>query len=155
MADFPEGIIDGLQTLLATIDGVTEVHDRDLTPKDRNGDIGIVYFGWSQTEEPEMGTQVFDSPYANYEFRISHMVKHANRPQGLEQQRLVARAIRSMLAHDPAAKVALLPQVNASDHYTERLKRWNVQGQAFADDFIDKAFFFVSETSVTFQTETV
>ena len=154
MAEFPDGIVEALIPLMETIDGITQTVDRDPVPNDKNGTLGIAFLGWRSIDH-EMGQGHFGSAISVYEFRLTHLIKHSNRSDGLKEQRLVARAIRSMLAHDPASKVALLPQVHTNANYTERLKRWDVGGQEFADDFIDKAFFFVSETQVTFQTETV
>jgi hypothetical protein len=150
---FPECIMDVLVDQLETIEGVTNVFRRELDPTDPNGSVGLCFELWTPVEV-EMGGRGFDPTLSNYVIQIEHLVKHAKREEGNLQHRTVARSIRSMLYRDQATQVRFrqLAHINADVH--ERLMKWSIE-QRFASNKIASAFYFVSGTTVTFQTETV
>ena len=149
---FPECILDVLVTRFKTIDGVSEVFKRDLAPTDPNGSIGACFEMWSPVATEMSGG--YGPTISAYAIQITHLVKHSEREPGAKQHRSVARAIRSMLYQDPTTTLSLRQLTHTDPAYTERMMKWELE-QRFASNQIERAFYFVSETTATFQTETV
>jgi hypothetical protein len=153
--EFPDCLLLVLKERITTIKGVSGVHLRELTPEDENGSVGITFEAWMPNQDSlEMGGGHMDSTLSDYVINIEHLVKHANREEGLAAHRSVARSIRSMLYRDPGTQVRLRQLAFVGAEYRERLQRWSLE-QRFANNQIKTAFYFVSGTTITFQTETV
>lgn len=150
-APFPDCIFNVISPHLARIRGVSAVHVRPLEPNDNNGALGIALDSW-QPVEYEIGDT--GPTLANYVVTIEHLIKNANREDGYKEHRSAARSIRSMLYRDPDVVVPLRGLVHEDDDTIERLMKWDVE-QRFASNDINKSFYFVSITIVTFQTSTL
>lgn len=150
---FPDCIMNVLETNLKTIEGVTVVHQRELEPNDSNGDVGVSMDSWHPLEY-EIGG--IGSSLGAYVLVIEHLVKHSNRESGWVEHRNVARSIRSMLAVNADVRVALgaLVHVSTDPSYTERMMKWTLE-QRNASNQINRDFYFVSGTTVTFETEVI
>ena len=59
-----------------------------------------------------------------------------------------------MLYRDQATQLAFRQLAFVGPEYRERLMKWHLE-QRFAQNKIANAFYFVSGTTVTFQTETI
>ena len=151
--EFPEGLLDTLVDRLGTIQGVSNVYKRELEPTDPNGSIGVSFELW-QPVLVEMGGGGFDPSLSDYTVQIEHLVKHAHREEGSQVHRTLARSIRSMLYRDEATQLAFRQLAFVGPEYRERLMKWHLE-QRFAQNKIANAFYFVSGTTVTFQTETI
>lgn len=151
---FPDSIMDVLEERLITIDGVTNVFQRDIAPTDPNGSLGIVYELWTPGSDIEMGQRYSTPTLGNYHIVLTHMVKHTNREEGEAQHRLVAHRIRSMLYRDAETQLALAQLRDQTPDYTERMMKWGIE-QRFAAGNIKGSFYFASDTTVIFETETV
>jgi hypothetical protein len=157
MADdvaFPDCFIDVLLEQLATIDGVTSVVDRALGAGDANGTIGVSYETW-QPKEVEMGGRGgFDPTISEYILSIEHLVKAGDRVTGNRDCRSVAKSIRSMLYRDADTQLRLRQLKHIDADGIERILKWKIV-QHFASNKFKDAFYFVSETVVTLDTDKV
>lgn len=152
--EFPECILDVLETRLETIEGVTSVFRRELEPTDPNGSIGLCFELWTPIDVEMGGRGGFDPSLSSYVIQIEHMVKNAKREDGHLEHRRVARSIRAMLYRDATTQVEFRQLAHISADFHERLMKWSLE-QRFAANKIGNAFYFVSGTTVTFETETV
>lgn len=155
IGEFPENLIELLKDNLIRIPGVTAVVDRALGPEDADGTVGVEFREWRPVEV-EMGGGIsgFDPTLSGYVLSIEHLVKNGDRESGNKIHREVARGIRSMLYRDPEAQLAFRQLTHSGSGYTERLMKWELV-QSFANNKIASAFYFVSGTMITFETETV
>lgn len=150
MKDFPDNIFDVLRPRLEQIRGVSDVYDRELNETDKNGSVGLSLDNWEPIEY-EIDGNLGGPSIAAYTVNIEHLTKFASREEGNITHRSVARSIRSMLYHDSQTTVPLRQLAFTREGRTERLMKWTVS-QRFVSNNISGSFFFVSLTTVTFQT---
>jgi hypothetical protein len=146
--DFPECIFDVLKPHLKKLNGVQDVYERELDQNDMNGAVGLYLDGWDPIdyEIGDVGPSI-----SEYVINIEHLTKFAAREEGNLVHRSVARSIRSMLYRDTAVTVPLRQLVRVGDAHTERLMKWTL-AQRFASNNIQGSFYFMSVTTVYFQT---
>lgn len=148
---FPDNIIEKLQELLISIDGVNVVLDSDLVPSDPNGAVGVTFDSWRPIDY-EIGSH--GPAISEYSLVITHLVKSMARAAGEAESRSVARSIRSMLYRDPITRDALgqLAHTDIDLGSIERTLKWELD-QKFIGNKINSSFYFVSETQLRFQTQ--
>lgn len=149
--EFPDCVLEVLAARLRTLPGVNEVVIRPLDPTDGNGTIGLTAVGWEPVEY-EIGGH--GPTLSEYSVVIEHLVKHSDRVEGNRLHRSVARSVRMMLYRDTDTQVALRQIVHQTPDSRERMMKWSLF-QRFASNEINRSFFFVSATTMNFQTELV
>lgn len=153
--DFPENIVALLAEHLGKLEGVTAVVRRSLNMTDPHGTLGITVDSWRPLES-EMGVATQEPTIVQHSLALEHVVKADSAEVGHQLHRDTAKTFRLMLYRDPALNVALR-QLNAAsgDGHVERILKWEIPAQEFANNEIASAFVFMSSTEILVTTETL
>lgn len=149
---FPDNILDVIEEKGAALTGVEAVVRRVIEPTDPNGCMALVADEW-HPEDAEIGG--FDATTGYYSILVMHLVKNTNADEGNMTHRSVAKAVRLMLARDPALRVAFGGLRETDPPHVERVLKWEVASQRFGSSEIAGSFTFLSVTELHVHTEIV
>ena len=94
------------------------------------------------------------SPTINrYHIGIQSFNQHMDSEEGLATAGAMAGFLRNMLSRDPIVRVALTSLTSTEFGFTERAKRFKVQGQRFVSNEIDGQFLFLTNLEFLVETE--
>ena len=146
---FPANIIDALTPILKGLDGVNTVVNRELTPTDASGTVGIWTAFWNPRDW-EIGSP---EPFGRYNVFISTLVKHSDMQIGNQQSSVLVKSIRVMLYDRGTVQLALRQLSETSLDVTERVTRAGVLRQHFVDGSVSGQHAFGSVTQIYVDTE--
>lgn len=156
VSTFPESIVDALKAHLGPdddgvpqVEGITAAFARQLRRSDVNGGLGIHVDDWVAIDYEMGGTGLLRPTVKEYNLTLAHMVKNLAEEPGAKTHREVAKSLLAMLVEQSPLTVALRQLVGIGDTYTERIDKWQVPGQKFADNEIEGSFVYLSATELT------
>jgi hypothetical protein len=153
---FPSNILAALEAPLLALDGVEAVEMRLPRMTDENGTVCLIAAEWTPGEVEIAGDHMFFEPTtATYDIAISHQVLHDDPEAGLALHAEVATRIRRMLYRDPAVRLSLLSLNEVDGDHRERVLKYAVPSQRYANNKFDDGFRFLSATQLIVTTETV
>lgn len=163
MSSFPGDVTTVLAEKLGTLPGLSQLDYgnetkpasfmRPLRPSDPAVCIGTFVIDWEPGEQ-ELG---FSEPMlSTYVWAVQLLVKHGDEQEGLNLHSNLSKQVRSMLyGHGPLRVALTALNENNGEGRLERVGRWGVRTQRYANNEIDGNFVYLSTTDFWLQTETL
>lgn len=148
--DYPFVVVTALKPILAALPGVEAVFMRETRQTDPDTSIGFYPLDWMPTEY-EIGR--WDEPSIGvYHYMVESFIKHGDADEGAQVSAELSTLIRRTLQRSDEV-IAALGALNVASGYTERVLKWNVTRQTFAQDETGTTFRFASATLFDVHTE--
>lgn len=159
---FPNNVVDMLATQLKNIEmplptnveNRVRVHKRPIRETDYTQSISVIPSLWVPDEDSfEMAGDKNEPTIQRYTIAIEALVVDMDEERGLATHALLSSLVRLMLYRNPAIRVGLpMLEVDLSG-YREKLARWGISQQRFANNQIGKNFVFLSTVDFWFETD--
>lgn len=159
---FPNNVVDMLATQLANIEmpipdeeeNRVRVVKRPIRSTDYTQTLSVFPALWVPDENSfEMAGGRSEPTIQRYTVAIEALVVDMDEERGLATHALLSSLARLMLYRNTALRVGLpLLEVDLSG-YREKLARWGISQQRFANNLIEKDFVFLSTVDFWFETD--
>lgn len=160
---FPNNVILLLKTRVELIDPQFQgvVFRRPIRTSDPNFAVGIFGTTWDDDRDSvEIGggrNKVLgqrNGTYQNYNVTLQAFVKDMDEERGLATHGVVAKYLRSTVAHDPSLAVALATLNSSVGGPVERFADWYVGSQRFYTNELKGSWLYMSTLDLRIRTQT-
>jgi len=132
-------------------DGIRIVY-RTVRTTDRTETLSITAGHWTPEEDSkELGGA--EPTLQRYTVNVESLVVDMDEERGIQTHSYLSTLVRHLLYRDPALQAAMPALSVTVGGYTESLKRWGINQQAFLNNKVGQSFVFLSSVELWFETD--
>lgn len=152
---FPSNVVDEIVGALKRNLPDHNLIRRPVKLMDMTRTIGVFALDWNPDERSQQIGQE-EPTTQRYNFRVQNFVKSANEEHGLAEFALDAKLVRVVLYRDTQLRVALSSLQEELLGTVERVLKYSVQRQRFANNETrNSSFVYVAQTDFFVETEAI